>query len=183
MLTLGAELIDNVRRIRHLVLAPPIPVFDIGHSSIQLGAYVQDEIKLTGWLIANGGLRYDEYREFARVSPRAALIVMPSSNQSFKYLYGRAFRAPNGFEKNAFYFGEATRNLRPESIDTMSSCGSAANNWLRTSVSTCAVRADGLIPSQPTFDAIGTPSSTWGTCGPVVWSSRPRCGSAAVFRG
>ena len=40
------------------------------------------------WLIVNAGLRYDGYEEFSRVTPRAALIVMPSSKQSFKYLYG-----------------------------------------------------------------------------------------------
>ena len=63
-------------------------------SSVQHALYVQDEIRLTRWLIVNGGLRYDRYEAFQRVTPRVALIAMPSTNQSFKYLYGRAFRAP-----------------------------------------------------------------------------------------
>ena len=31
---------------------------------------------------------------------------MPSAHQSFKYLYGNAFRAPNVYELNDFYFGD-----------------------------------------------------------------------------
>ena len=72
---------------------------------------MQDEIKLARWLIVNAGLRYDGYGAFSRVTPRAALIVLPSSAQSFKYLYGSAFRAPNAYELNTFYFGE--RRQRP----------------------------------------------------------------------
>ena len=46
------------------VLNPAVPVFAINHSSLQQAVYLQDEIKLTPWLIANGGLRYDRYEDF-----------------------------------------------------------------------------------------------------------------------
>ena len=82
-------------------------------SSTQHAVYVQDEIKLARWFIVNAGLRYDGYEEFVRVTPRAALIVLPSSTQSLKYLYGSAFRAPNAYELNTFYFGEQVDDSAP----------------------------------------------------------------------
>ena len=97
------------------------------------------------------GLRYDHYDEFVRVTPRAALIVLPSPAHSLKYLYGSAFRAPNEFELNTTYFGDGVRALRPESIDTHELVYEGyANDRLRTSVSTYWYKADRLI--TPTVD-------------------------------
>jgi outer membrane receptor for ferrienterochelin and colicins len=159
LLTVGAELIDNVHQNQQLdYVNPTVPVFAIGRSSLQQAVYLQDEVKLTRWLIANGGLRYDRYQNFQPVSPRAALIVIPSPNQSFKYLYGRAFRAPNEYERNAAYFGEGVQNLRPESIDTQELVWERyTNDWLRTSVSAYRYKADGLIT------LISDPSELLGT--------------------
>jgi outer membrane receptor for ferrienterochelin and colicins len=86
------------------------------------------------------------------VTPRAALIVMPSSAQSFKYLYGNAFRAPNEYELNTAYFGDRVLALRPESIDTHEFVWERyLNDRLRTSVSTYWYKADRLI--TPTLDS------------------------------
>jgi outer membrane receptor for ferrienterochelin and colicins len=147
LLTAGAEFIDNVQRDQQFrYVNPASQLFSIDYTSTQQAVYLQDEIKLTHWLIANGGLRYDRYQAFERVTPRAALIAMPSSNQSFKYLYGRAFRAPNANELNSFYFGDGVRGLLPESIDTHELVWERyTNDWLRTSVSGYWYSADGLI--------------------------------------
>jgi outer membrane receptor for ferrienterochelin and colicins len=147
LLTVGAELVDNVHQNQQLhYVNPTVPVFDIARSSLQKALYLQDEVKLTRWLIANGGLRYDRYELFQPLSPRAALIVIPSPNQSFKYLYGRAFRAPNEYELNSFYFGDSVQDLHPESIDTQEVVWERyTNDWLRTSVSAYRYTADGLI--------------------------------------
>jgi outer membrane receptor protein involved in Fe transport len=147
VLTAGVELIDNVHQDQQSeYIDPAFPIFTTDRSSVQGAVYLQDEIKLGHWVIANGGLRYDRYRDFQRVTPRAALIVTPSFNQSFKYLYGRAFRAPNEYELNTFFFGDNTRNLHPESIDTHEFVWERyTNDWLRTSVSTYWYKADGLI--------------------------------------
>ena len=124
----------------------PGPVFDIRHSSTQQAVYAQDEIKLGRWFIVNAGLRYDRYQQFVKVTPRAALIFLPSATQSFKYLYGNAFRAPNEYELNAFYFGDRVNTLRPESIDTHELVWERyINDRLRTSVSTYWYKADRLI--------------------------------------
>jgi outer membrane receptor for ferrienterochelin and colicins len=147
VLTMGAEFIDNVHQNQAGHYSDPaVPGFTDNESSVQQAVYLQDEIKVTRWLIANGGLRYDRYADSQPVSPRAALVVIPSSNQSFKYLYGRAFRTPNDFEQNTFYFGAGTENLRPESIDTQELVWERyTNDWLRTSVSGYWYKADKLI--------------------------------------
>jgi iron complex outermembrane receptor protein len=147
----GAEFIDNVHQDQQSRFVDPAALlFASNNSSVQHAAYFQDEVKLTGWLLANGGLRYDGYEDFVRVTPRASLIATPSANQSFKYLFGSAFRAPNFYELNEFYFGDRIRTLRPESIDTHEFVWERyTNDWLRTSVSTYWYRADGLITLTP----------------------------------
>jgi outer membrane receptor for ferrienterochelin and colicins len=143
----GVEYIDNLdQNQRASYVNDPVPFFEIEHSSQQQALYVQDEIKLGRSFIVNAGLRYDRYEQFDRVTPRAALIFLPSSAQSFKYLYGNAFRAPNEFELNALYFGDAVYALRPEAIDTHEFVWERyLNDRLRTSVSTYWYKADRLI--------------------------------------
>jgi iron complex outermembrane receptor protein len=115
--------------------------------------YIQDEMKLGRKVIINGGLRYDQYDVFGRVSPRAALIVLPSPAESLKYLYGRAFRAPNAYELNDAHFGPGVHELRPESIDTHEFVWEHyANDWLRTSASAYFYSADRLITLIPDPD-------------------------------
>ena len=147
VLTVGAEVIDNFDQNQHgEYIDPPLTVLDLEKSSVQTALYFQDEIKLARWLIVNGGARYDHYQNFQRVTPRAALIAIPSANQSFKYLYGRAFRAPNVYERNELYYGDRVLSLRPESIDTHELVWERyTNDWLRTSVSGYWYAANRLI--------------------------------------
>jgi iron complex outermembrane receptor protein len=147
----GLEFIDNVRQDQTArYVDPPLLLLDSPRSSMQHAVYAQDEIRLARWLIVNAGLRYDGYAAFRRVTPRAALIVMPSWTQSVKYLYGRAFRSPNAFELTAEFFGERVKALRPESIDTHELVWERyVNDWLRTSVSTYWYKAEGLITLVP----------------------------------
>ncbi len=149
--TAGVEFIDNMHQDQTSGFdASPVLTLDSPRSSTQHALYVQDEIKPLRWLIINGGLRYDGYERFRRVTPRAALIVLPSSAQSVKYLYGGAFRAPNGYEINTVFFGEPVTRLRPESIDTHELVWERyINDWLRTSVSTYWYKAQRLITAIP----------------------------------
>ena len=150
VLSLGAEFIDNLHQNQSVHFEPSSELFANVNASLQQAAFVQDEVRVTPWLIANGGLRYDRYEDFDRVTPRAAVIAMPSSNQSFKYLYGRAFRAPNAFEQNTFYFGPRTLALYPESIDTHEVVWERyTGDRLRTAVSLYRYNADRLITQIP----------------------------------
>jgi outer membrane receptor for ferrienterochelin and colicins len=154
--TAGVQLIDNIRQDQSTRFSDsPAPVLDTHRSSTQQAVYAQDEIKLARWLIVNAGLRYDAYEVFTRVTPRAALIVMPSSTRSLKYLYGNAFRAPNAYELNTDYFGAQVETLHPESIDTHEFVWERyVNDWLRTSVSTYWYKADRLITLVPDASAL-----------------------------
>jgi iron complex outermembrane receptor protein len=144
----GFEFIDNLRQDQTLRFSDsPVFALDSRHSSTQNAVYLQDEIRLARWFIVNGGLRLDTYEDFfQRVTPRAALIFLPSSTQSLKYLYGNAFRAPNAYELNEVNFGRRVQSLRPESIDTHELVWERyVNDWLRTSVSTYWYKAERLI--------------------------------------
>jgi outer membrane receptor for ferrienterochelin and colicins len=150
--TVGAEFIDNLRQdqssgyldsprggVREVLFVAP-------RSSRQHAVYFQDEIRIKDSIILNGGLRYDGYEQFTRVTPRVALIVLPSASQSFKYLFGRAFRAPNAYERTTFYFGDSVERLQPESIDTHELVWERYfNDALRTSVSTYWYKAERLL--------------------------------------
>ena len=152
LLTAGAEFIDNVHQDQQLrYVDPASPVFVIDRSSRPAGGLCSGRDQADALADRRtAGCATIGYDDFQRVTPRAALIVMPSSNQSFKYLYGNAFRAPNEYELNAFYFGDGTRDLRPESIDTHELVWERyTNDWLRTSVSAYWYKADGLITLVP----------------------------------
>lgn len=142
--TLGAEFMNNVRQNqRSTYNDPAVPNLLEDHRSKQVAVYVQDEVKLRRWLIANLGARLDRYETFRRATPRGALIVVPSANQSFKYVYGRAFRAPNAYE---LYYYDHQAPLSPESIDTHElDWEQYFGSMLRTSISAYAYRASRLI--------------------------------------
>jgi outer membrane receptor for ferrienterochelin and colicins len=145
MVTIGGEFVDNSRQ--HMFGAYTFLSSDnfiIDQSSRQGAIYVQDEIKLRPWLLVNGGLRHDRHVGFNRTTPRGAVIVMPSANHSLKYLYGRAFRAPNAYE--LYYYRDASASLQPESIGTHEWVWEAYfGERVRTSVSTYRYKASQLI--------------------------------------
>ena len=144
ILTAGAELLANTsQKMLSVYNDPTVSGVDIDRSSVQSAVYVQDEVKLRPWLLVNGGIRHDRYERFARTTPRGAVILLPSVNQSLKYLYGRAFRAPNVYEMN--YYG-VQENLRPESVVTHEVAWERyIGEWLRTSVSGYRSTASQLI--------------------------------------
>lgn len=75
--------------------------------------YVQDEYEILEDLILNAGLRYDHFETFGdTVNPRIALIYSPFSLTTLKFIYGTAFRAPNGYE--LYYADVLTMKPNPE---------------------------------------------------------------------
>jgi outer membrane receptor for ferrienterochelin and colicins len=144
-LTAGGEFVDNfTQRQWDTYNDPLVPGFTIDQPSHQSAVYLQDEIRIRPWLMVNAGVRYDRYERFAKATPRGAVIVTPSPNQSFKYLFGQAFRAPNAYE--LYYYGDATAYLRPESIGTHELVWEQyVGERLRTSVSAYRSTASQLI--------------------------------------
>ena len=63
------------------------------------GVFIQDEFPLLPLLKASAGLRYDHFNTFGgTLNPRFALIYRPFQSAALKYLFGRAFRAPDPYE-------------------------------------------------------------------------------------
>jgi catecholate siderophore receptor len=73
--------------------------------AFSFGLYAVDELRLLQWLKVLGGVRYDHFdadfesgltrQEFSRidtaVSPRAALVVLPTKTQTYYFSYGTSF--------------------------------------------------------------------------------------------
>ena len=148
-LTAGVEFVSSfAQRQGSRYDDPEIPRIDLNTPAHQVAFFAQNEIRVQPWLLLSAGLRHDRHERYARTTPRGAVIVMPSANQSFKYLYGRAFRAPNAYE--LYYFDDATSRLQPESIATHELAWERyQGEWLRTSVSAYKSEASGLISFRP----------------------------------
>lgn len=84
--------------------------------------YAQDTWMLNEIVSLLAGIRYDHYSTFGgQANPRAGAILKPASDTTLKYLYGKAFRAPNAYEM--YYSTEAgtqkgNQYLQPEEIRT-----------------------------------------------------------------
>jgi outer membrane receptor protein involved in Fe transport len=80
------------------VTSAPFPITD--KASLlgwNIGAYVQDEWKLTNQLTVNAGLRFDQLFQFVdanQLSPRLALIYKPLDGTTFHAGYARYFTPP-----------------------------------------------------------------------------------------
>jgi len=153
-LTAGGEFFDNIQQDQRNHYDNSAGSA-IEQSSTQQGLYLQDEIRLTDWLLVNAGLRYDGYQGLAHLTPRAAVIFVPSPNQSFKYLYGQAFRRPNAYEQSFYSGGIPNTDLRPEAIHSHEVVWeNYTSGWLRTSVSAYRYDADRLITLEAAPDSL-----------------------------
>ncbi|MFV2059847.1 MAG: TonB-dependent receptor plug domain-containing protein [Gammaproteobacteria bacterium] len=61
-----------------------------------IGLYIQDQFAIIDNLRLTAGLRYDNYSDVGdSFNPRLALLYQWLENHSFKFMYGRAYRAPS----------------------------------------------------------------------------------------
>jgi iron complex outermembrane receptor protein len=96
-------------------------VLNINNSYNQYALFAQAEWQATDWLSLTAGGRTDWVQRLGtNNSPRLAAIVTPEKQDTFKLLYGRAFREPNLYELFYDSPGSNTPNpeLRAEVIDT-----------------------------------------------------------------
>lgn len=148
-LSLGVEFVDNFVRDQWMTGAAQENNWRIEQASREGAIFMQDEIALQRWLRVSAGLRFDDRGRFHRLTPRAAVIVGHSATQVVKYLYGRAFRAPNAYE--LYYWGDRSLDLTPEMIDTHEIVWERyTSEWLRTSLAAYRYEANDLIELRST---------------------------------
>ena len=119
LFTAGAEVRRDLQN-RQSATTGGAPYLDIDVPGTKTGVYLQDEIRPVSWLLVNAGVRVDRFTDFGtRTTPRAAIVVLPRQQTAIKFLHGRAFRAPNPYERY-YYTAESDRGLqlRPEQIQT-----------------------------------------------------------------
>lgn len=119
-LTIGAE-------ARHVTLAeyhehtPGVEDTHDNKPTSTTAVFSQDEFQVSPVLTLVGGLRWDgNSRREDALSPRVAVIVMPTGATTIKALYGEAFRAPSASETDlstAYYVSNPA--LKPERIRTL----------------------------------------------------------------
>lgn len=83
--------------------------------------YAQDDFEWSKNWSTSLGVRYDRQASIEEVSPRGAVLFKPTRSSTFKLMLGRAFRAPNSYEK--FYeipeYNIANPALKAERIRTI----------------------------------------------------------------
>ena len=121
-ITTGAEVEHSFRvdQKGYAIGGPVGGVHADDHRTPSLAAgFAEAELKLARTLTLNVGGRLDWFDAFgSSFSPRVAVIYSPNSRTALKYIFGRAFRAPNAFEA---YYGDGVRtavnpNLKPETM-------------------------------------------------------------------
>ncbi|WP_118183978.1 TonB-dependent receptor plug domain-containing protein [Paraburkholderia phosphatilytica] len=95
-------------------VAPYQLLLDDHRSSDMAGVYAEDQITLLDSLSLDLGVRYDaESNMGGNVNPRVALIYRPTSRDTFKAIYGTAYRAPNAYEMYYAVPGDGGQEANP----------------------------------------------------------------------
>ncbi|MBV8781616.1 MAG: TonB-dependent receptor [Phycisphaerae bacterium] len=70
-------------------------ILNVPASYSSFGLFVEGEQKVTSWLTVTVGGRFDEVQRVGtNLSPRVAVVVTPTKQDTIKALYGSAFRSP-----------------------------------------------------------------------------------------
>src|SRR5215469_7179812 len=108
----------RVSQLDYYVGSPPI--LNREESPGLLAGFGEVELNLNPKFVVNAGGRMDWYSTIgATASPRIALMYLPNSRTSLKYIVGRAFRAPDPYD--TFYTDQLksqtlTPDLKPETL-------------------------------------------------------------------
>jgi outer membrane receptor for ferrienterochelin and colicins len=171
-LTLGTEIIDNLRQNQGDYTALGNTFVAVPGGSVIWALYGQDEFAITHNLNLSAGVRYDHYSGFGgTANPRLGLIYHLAHVTTLKLLYGTAFRAPEPFELKPDYgaFYDNNLQLRPESIRSVEGvleqgigahftlAGSVFRNWIDDLISIETNPADGqsVYENSGRVDATG----------------------------
>jgi iron complex outermembrane receptor protein len=119
----GGEYHKDPHRDQKVVTPEPYFLYlDDHRQRTSYAVYIQDEWAVSSTTLTNFGIRRDGSNEDTNAtSPRFALVHRFTPRTVGKFLYGRAFRSPNAYEKyyvaDSGYY-KANPDLRHEKIDT-----------------------------------------------------------------
>ena len=152
--SVGTELRRNLHN-HQLLREPFADGIDINRPGTTLGVYLQDELRPASWLLLNAGVRLDRLSTYGtHFTPRLAVVLLPRPQTAIKVLHGRAFRAPNNYER--FYYNLALgldADLRPEQIKSSELVWEEAlSKYIRTSVTGFVSNVDRLIEQRALGD-------------------------------
>jgi iron complex outermembrane receptor protein len=98
-LTVGGSYEYNLRLEQKNYYAGEPPTLDDHRTSWLTAGYGELELHVRTDLVLRAGGRLDYFSEYgSALSPRLGIVYSPTKHTALKYLYGRAFRAPNAYE-------------------------------------------------------------------------------------
>jgi outer membrane receptor for ferrienterochelin and colicins len=139
----GVEINYNLTRSESYLESEEAMAEDIPVNFSNQGVYTEVDTKITDWLGASAGARFDNntvIENGTRLSPRAAIFLTNEQKSGVKLLYAQGFRNPSMFE-GFFDDGRdfaANRNISPEVIRSYELVG-----WLR--LGGFSARASGFV--------------------------------------
>ena len=98
-ITAGADYVHSFRVDQQNYNAGQPLIVNDHRQPWRAATFGEAELNLVPKLTIHAGARVDYFGEFgATFSPRIALVYSPGSRTGVKYIFGRAFRAPNAYE-------------------------------------------------------------------------------------
>lgn len=154
VITAGAELRHQVRN-RQFSDDGFGDTREINTPGTNLGVYVQDEVRLRAWLLGTIGGRVDRIPGFGLyATPRAGIVILPREQTALKFVYGRAFRAPNAYELYYYPGADSVAPLAPEQMRSSEVVWEESiSAHVRTVVTAFAFKADGIIEPREDREA------------------------------
>lgn len=152
--TAGASYEYSFRANQETYDAGQSPFLDDHRTPWLMAAYGEAELNLVPKLTIHAGGRLDYFDTFGGAfSPRLALVYSLNSRTTLKYIFGRAFRAPNAYEN---YYSDGTNivtpnvPLKPEHIVSHDVVFERSlTSWLRITADGFYDRLGNLIDQTP----------------------------------
>jgi outer membrane receptor for ferrienterochelin and colicins len=137
----GADYEYSMRVDQRNELAGQPAFFNDHRQPSRAAVYGEAELNLVPKLSVRMGARLDWFDAYGDLlSPRVALVYSPNSRSALKYVYGRAFRAPNAYES---YYADGVVLVAPSSPLKPETIGSHEIIFERGLTSWLQMTADG----------------------------------------
>jgi iron complex outermembrane receptor protein len=152
-LVVGSSVEYNLRiDQKNYYLGDP-PILNSHETPVLVAGFGEVELNLLPQLAVNLGGRLDWYDTFgAAASPRIAVMYLPNSRTSLKYIFGHAFRAPDAYDQyyvDQIDINTASRNLKPEDIHSHTvTFEQRLKPWLGLTVDGFLNRLDKIIEQE-----------------------------------